>query len=266
MQKTLIALGMVALLVYAGACLALFLMQRSFIYFPRAVAALAAPKTSTLAVPGALLRVSERPVSGPRAVLYFGGNAEDVSASLPLLDQAFPGHALYLMHYRGYGGSTGTPTEDALVADALALYDRVAAGHADIVVIGRSLGSGVAVQLASRRKVAKLVLVTPFDSLAGLAAQQFPYFPVRWLLQDKYESWRHAPLVKAPTLILAAGHDEIIPAASTEALLSRFAPGRATRRVIEGAGHNSISDSPAYIAQLEWARQDDGQATTGRRP
>lgn len=254
MQKTLGIIMLAGIGIYLAACLGLFLVQRSFIYFPPPQAAIAAPATSTLTVPGALLVVSERPLPGRRAVIYLGGNAEDVSASLPLLARALPQHALYLPHYRGYAGSSGAPTEAALVADALQLFDKVAAAHPEVVVIGRSLGSGVALQVASRRPLAGLVLVTPFDSLRELAQQQFPVFPIGLLLRDKYESWRYAPQVKAPTLILAAGQDEIVPAASTRRLLSRFAPGVASMRVIEGAGHNSISEHAAYLSALRNAQ------------
>lgn len=254
MQRGLAVILLIAIAGYVAACLALFAFQRTFIYFPPAIPSFAAPKTSTLVVPGAQVLVSERPRPGPKAVIYLGGNAEDVSASLPLLDSAFPEHALYLMHYRGYLGSSGKPTEKALVSDALALFDRVAREHGEIVVIGRSLGSGVAVQVAALRPVSRLVLVTPFDSLGALAAQQFPVFPVRWLLSDKYESGKYAPRIKAPTLILMAEHDEIIPARSTQLLLSRFGNGVATMKVVPGAGHNSISDSAAYIAFLQLAR------------
>ena len=256
MQKTL---GMLLLLVitgYVAVCLVLFLAQRSFIYFPPQGAAVPAPKTSTLAVPGAAVRISERPLQGAKAVIYLGGNAEDVSASLPLLDSAFPDRALYLMHYRGYAGSSGKPTEEALVSDALALFDRISAQHSDIVVVGRSLGTGVAVRMATLRPASRLVLVTPYDSIGELAARQFPFFPVRWLLRDKYESGKYAPQVKAPTLILAAEHDEIIPARSTELLYSRFADGVASMEVVKGAGHNSISDSAAYISLLQRAGRD----------
>jgi pimeloyl-ACP methyl ester carboxylesterase len=177
-----------------------------------------------------------------------------VTGSLPLLDRAFPARALYLLHYRGFTGSTGSPSEQALVADALALYDRVAREHQDVMVIGRSLGTGVALQVASRRPVNRLVLVTPFDSLAALAAQQFPYFPVRWLLRDRYESAQYAARVTAPTLLIAAGQDEIIPARSTELLLTRFPEGVARMRVIAGVGHNTISESTAYIPALQSAQ------------
>jgi len=241
----LIALGS-----YAAACLALFLMQRSYIYYPPAMPMLEAPRTSTLGVPGAVVKVSERPLPGPKAVIYLGGNAEDVTMSLPLLDAAFPRQALYLLHYRAYLGSTGKPSEKANVADALALFDRVVAEHGEVTLIGRSLGSGIGVQVASQRPVKKLILVTPYDSLQEIAAAHFPYFPVRWLLQDKYESWRYAPRVTAPTLLLAAEHDEIIPARSTQQLLSRFPRGVATMTMIGGAGHNAISAMPAYLAAL----------------
>jgi pimeloyl-ACP methyl ester carboxylesterase len=254
MLKVLAVLLIAAMTAYAMACLGLFVFQRSFIYFPPREAAVSAPKVTTLAAPGAVLKVSERPREGGKAVIYLGGNAEDVSASLPLFERAFPEHALYLLHYRGYAGSTGSPTEKDLVQDALALYDRVATQHPEVVLVGRSLGTGVAVQVASRRPAHRLVLVTPYDSIAGIAVQQFRAFPVRLLLKDTYESGRYAPQVKAPTLILAASNDEVIPAWSTRLLVTRFAPGVASMTMIEGAGHNTISESSAYLAALASAR------------
>lgn len=194
--------------------------------------------------------MSTRPVDGPRALLYFGGNAEDVSRNLPGFSVAFPGSAIYLPHYRGYGGSSGSPSEEALFADGLTLFDEVHSRHPNIDVIGRSLGSGIAVYVASRRPVARLVLVTPFDSLQDLAAIQYPYIPVRWLLLDKFESWRYAPQVRAPTLILAAEHDEIVPRASTDLLLTRFKSGVASLRVLADTGHNTISYRTEYMQLL----------------
>lgn len=254
MQKTLTTILLLFLVLYAGACVILFVQQRSLIYFPPPQAAIQAPTVSTLTVPGALVNVSERPRAGGKALIYLGGNGEDVTMNLPQLGDIFPGHALYLLHYRGYTGSTGKPTEAALVADALLLFDRVAAAHPEVVLVGRSLGTAIALQVASRRRLHKLVLVTPFDSLAALAARQFPYFPVRWLLRDRYEAVQYAPQVKAPTLVIVAEHDEVIPAQSTARLLARFAAGVATRTVIAGAGHNTISERAAYREALAWAR------------
>ena len=255
MQKTLGIFLLLAIAIYAAACLTLFLLQRSFIYFPPIQAAIQAPRISTITVPGAQIKISERPHAGSKAIIYLGGNGEDVTMSLPMLDAAFPDHALYLLHYRGYSGSTGKPTEQALVADSLLLFDRVAAAHAEVVLIGRSLGSGIALQVASQRPVHKLVLVTPYDSLTALAERQFPYFPVRWLLRDRYDALHHAPQVKAPTLVIAARYDEVIPAQHTARLVARFANGLAAQTVIDGAGHNSISERPEYGQALQWARK-----------
>lgn len=142
------------------------------------------------------------------------------------------------MHYRGYGGSSGKPSEQALVADALALFDQLQSKYSDITVLGRSLGSGVAVQLAAQRKVTQLLLITPFDSLSALAQRQFPFFPVKWLLKDTYNSVAYAPDINSPTLILLAEQDEIIGRAHSEALYQAFAPGIATRKSYSG-NHNT---------------------------
>ena len=239
----------VVIIFYLGLCGVLFINQRNLIYFPQP-RSISSGTTLTLSVEDAQVLVTTRQRNGSKALLYFGGNAEDVSYSLPSLSNAFPDHAIYLLHYRGYGGSTGNPSEAALFADALVLFDKVHADHQTIVVVGRSLGSGVAVHLASLRPVARLVLVTPYDSLQALAAQQFPYFPVRWLLQDKYESWRYAERITVPTLVVAAEHDEVIPRANTEALYKRFRAGVASFQVVAGAGHNTISESTEYMRLL----------------
>ena len=247
MPRRMLTLAATIAAMYVGLCAALFAFQRSLIYFPQPRSLAAGAATIALPVDGGDVIVTVRPHSGPNALLYFGGNAEDVSYSLPGLAAAYPGHALYLMHYRGYGGSSGTPSEAALFADALALFDRIRAEHQDIVVVGRSLGSGVAAYLASLRPVGRLVLVTPYDSIQDLAVRQFPFFPVRWLLLDRFESWKYAAQVTAPTLLIAAEHDEVIPRASTERLLTRFRGGVAKLEVVPATSHNTISESPEYI-------------------
>lgn len=236
-------------LAYLGVCLLLFVVQRSLIYYPPPRTR-ASEEIERLTVNGATLAVVVRPLPGPRALLYFGGNAEDVAWSLPELAAAYPAHALFLPYYRGYGESEGSPTEAGLHADAEALFDRVHATHPEVVVVGRSLGSSIALRLATGRPVSRLVLITPFDSLAGVGQRAFPIFPVRWLLRDRYESWRWAPAVTVPTHLIAAERDEIVPAACTKRLLGAFPPGVATLTVVAGADHNSISESPDYLAAL----------------
>jgi pimeloyl-ACP methyl ester carboxylesterase len=239
MARTVTVFVAVLLLAYLALCAALFAYQRSLIYFPQ-------PRSW-----GGPATTQQLQVKDAELVLTFGGNAEDVSINLPSFSEAFPGHAIYLLHYRGYGGSTGSPTEASLQSDALALFDHVSKTHAEVAVIGRSLGSGVAVWVASQRPVSRLVLVTPYNSIQELAARRFPYFPISWLLVDKFESWKYAPQVTAPTLLISAEHDEVIPAASTGQLHARFKPGTAALKMLPGTSHNTVSEHPQYLALFQ---------------
>jgi uncharacterized protein len=250
MPRAILILAAIAAVIYVALCLALMLAQRSFIYYPQPKSAGDDGPTLTLNVDGERILVSTRTHIGPDAVIYFGGNAENVSGSLSTLAEAFPDRSLYAMNYRGYGGSTGKPSETAIIADALALFDRVHLDHPRIIVIGRSLGSGVAIHIASERPVERLVLITPFDSLLTIAAGQFGFFPLRWLMLDKFESWRYAPKIKIPTLLIAAENDEVIPYASTKSLYDRFLPSVASMKRLSGVGHNSISESPEYVPAI----------------
>jgi pimeloyl-ACP methyl ester carboxylesterase len=218
-----------ALVVYLGICLFFWLAQRSFIYMPRPETADHAGAVS-LPLPDATLRISQQSHNGPQALVYFGGNAEDVAFTIPELAAAFPDRAIYGLHYRGYCGSSGRPTEAGLRRDARTVFDMVHAKHDEIMVVGRSLGSSLAIQLAAERPVSRLVLIAPFASI----------------LHDKYESWRFAPGVSCPTLILAASEDELVPMADTMELFDGFAHGVAQLRIIDGADHNSLSDTAEF--------------------
>lgn len=249
-------LGIAAALVgalYLAVCTLLYLSQDSFIYYPvpRAVDA----PLVTLPRGDVDVLVSTRPAASEHAVVYFGGNAEDVSRALAPLAAAFPDAAVYAMHYRGYGGSGGEPSEQALVADGIALLRQVRQAHPRVTVVGRSLGSAVAVQVAASGPVERLVLVTPFNSMAGLAADRFPLFPTRLLLRDKYESWRHARRLVVPTTLVIAADDRIIPEWSSFKLADAFPPGVAEVVVIDDAGHNNVSGSPEYAAALGGDRE-----------
>jgi len=245
----LITVAAIAVL-YAVLCGAVFAFQRSLIYYPQPRSNREASTLMTLPVGTERVNVSTRPFAGPNAVVYFGGNAEDVSQDMPDMADAFPGRAIYLLHYPGYGGSSGSPSQQAIFTDALTLYDHVHAEHPNIIVIGRSLGSGVAVWIASQRPVVRLVLVTPYDSLADVAAQQYPFLPVRWLLRDKFESWRYAPQVTAPVRLIVAEDDELIPRSSSDRLRSRFREVAVSYVVVPDAGHNTIQDKSSYWTLL----------------
>ncbi|ROO08128.1 hypothetical protein BK673_16450 [Pseudomonas fluorescens] len=251
MSRTLMSLVALIVAVYLVLCAALFFFQRSLIYFPQPNAVTSADSQLTLSMPDAQVSVITRERVGPRALIYFGGNAEDVSRNLPEFAEAFPEYAVYLLNYRGFGGSGGSPSEAAIAEDALALFDQVYASHTQVSLIGRSLGSGVAVRLASQRPVQNLILVTPYNSLEEIAARQYPWVPVKWLLKDRFESGKYAAHIRVPTLLLAASDDEVIPRASTQRLLENFPQGVAVLRVVPDSGHNSISDRKQY---LQWMK------------
>ncbi len=185
------------------------------------------------------------------AVLYFGGNAENVVFTAPEFIELFPDHTLYLVNYRGYGGSTGQPVERALYADAEAIFDALIPAHRHIAIIGKSLGSGVASWLASVRDIKQLVLVTPYDSIANLAAASYPIFPVQWILQDKYDSVGRASLIRAQTLVIVAQNDRIIPRPHSDNLVAAFPPEQIKVETINNSDHNSITHDAAYYHALK---------------
>ncbi|MEM9057079.1 MAG: hypothetical protein AAGD86_06360, partial [Pseudomonadota bacterium] len=186
----------------------------------------------------------------PNAVVYFGGNAEDVSTSVDELGAALPEHALYAVHYRGYGGSSGTPSEQGLYHDALVVFDYVAERHETVAVIGRSLGSGVATKVAVERDVERLVLVTPFDSISRLAQARFPWLPIGLLLKHRFDSLGRAAAVHCPTLVIVATDDEVIPRKHTDALVSALNNTAPTVVELHGEGHNTVSAAPRYATAL----------------
>lgn len=237
-----------AVIVWLLACTFLFVVQRKLLYMPQP-RHLTAPLLQLQSDAGpVLVSVQDRP--GADALIYFGGNAEDVSQILPKLAQSFPDRALYLLHYRGFGGSAGEPTQEALVADALALFDLVRQKHVQVGVIGRSLGSGVAMQLAAVRPVARIALITPFASVTSVAEYSYPWMPVRWLLKDQFDSAAIAQKVTAPCQVLLAGQDQVVPLDSSRQLLRSFARPPVVR-IFQNADHNDIATAPDYFPVLK---------------
>lgn len=181
-----------------------------------------------------------------KAVIYFGGNAEPVGYNADPMKELLPEQTIYLVNYRGYGGSTGTPSEKALFNDALTVYDNIKKDHKSISVIGRSLGSGVACFLASKRDLKKIVLVTPFDSIKNVARSSFPIYPMGILLKDKFESAKRVKDIETPTLIIIAGRDQVIPNERSIALAKSFRKKVLTVETIQEADHNDISTFKRY--------------------
>jgi len=248
-------LVVVVLVVAGGLVAALYALQDQMLFFPRPLVG-AAPSGShvesveIVAEDGIRLRgwLVKSEQSPAPLIVYFGGNAEEVSW-LAATGAERSGWSMLLMNYRGYGHSEGRPSEGRLFADAVRIYDW-AAGRAGvdarrIVGMGRSLGSAVAIYLATQRPLAGLVLVTPFDSITAVAQRHYPFLPVRWLLRHPFDSLSRAGAITVPTLMLVAGRDTIIPPVHARRLYERW-PG--PKRWIEfpGADHDTISSEPGY--------------------
>jgi uncharacterized protein len=234
---------------------ALYFLQERLLFYPRpvpettrALIAQASPAAESLFIhaPDGT-RLHAWYLKGAPLVLYFGGNAEEVSWMLPRAARNVPGSGWLLVDYRGYGSSEGSPSEKHLAADALLWYDH-ARQHLqarDILLFGRSLGSGVAVQVARARPVAGVMLVAPFDSMVSLGQHHYPFLPVSWMLKHPFDSLAHAPAIGAPLLCLVAERDEIIPVVHSKRLYDAW--GGSKRWVeLRGAGHNSTDDAPAF--------------------
>lgn len=251
-------LAVVAAAGYIAVVIIVWTLQDRMIFLPQPAGAETVPlprgwsrdEVRFSTVDGVTLHASLiRPPGAPAPVImYFGGNAEDVSYLAELADH-YGRFALLLPYYRGYGLSGGTPHESHLFADALLVYDAIVKRpdiQGKIVHLhGRSLGSGVAVFLATKRPVASIVLTTPYDSLANVAADIYPFLPVSLLLRHKFDSLSRAAEVKVPVLFLVAEEDRVIPPKHSERLYEAWA-GPKTWKVYAGCDHNNVSDAPGY--------------------
>ena len=194
---------------------------------------------------GWLVKATPTQTAAP-LLIYFGGNAEEVSWLASSAGQ-YAGWSLLLVNYRGYGRSEGKPGEAELFADALQIYDYAArrAGDGRVAVMGRSLGSGVAVYLASQRPVAGVILVSPYDSVESVAKGVYPFLPISLMLKHRFDSLARAPGVKAPLLCLVASADRVIPRPHSERLYAAWGGPRQWRE-IRPADHDSLAGEPDY--------------------
>jgi len=176
-----------------------------------------------------------------------------VTAYAEHVAEVYGERAVLLVNYRGYGASGGRPGERALVADAAELYDW-ASRHpridaARIALHGRSLGSGVAVQLAAARTVKCVVLTSPFASARAVAAEMYPWLPVSLLMRHPFDSAAYAPRLRVPLMVLVGENDTLI--APRHSLKLAAAWGGPVERVsLPGFGHNDIDVHPRYAASI----------------
>jgi pimeloyl-ACP methyl ester carboxylesterase len=255
MTKMIIETVKILVVLFVGATLLLYLFQGRMIFFPQPTA----PQNQSRYA-GNEIRLHHGDVTltgwffkneigpGHPLVVYYGGNAEDVTLNFADLGR-FSAQSFLFMNYRGYGGSDGTPSEAALLSDALFVIDHLLATEgidpAHVVVMGRSLGSGVAVHVAAKRKVGGVILVTPFDSLVNVARSHYPIFPVGLMLKHRFDSAALAPGITTPALFLTASHDQVVPVRFAKKLESVWG-GPVTTVSVKGTDHNTIETSPVY--------------------
>jgi fermentation-respiration switch protein FrsA (DUF1100 family) len=166
------------------------------------------------------------------------------------------GWGVCMMSYRGYSGSKGSPTETANVADARLAYGALVQDGVDpasIILYGESLGSGVAVRLATERPTGGLILDAPYTSILEVAEQAYPFLPVRHFLKDRYESRNYIGQVRTPLLILHGELDPVIPVAMGRELLQLAnEPKRLVTFPFAGHSNIYVDGNPALDAVRAW--------------
>lgn len=185
-------------------------------------------------------------------LIYYGGNAEEISWNIDPLRQL--DCSTLLINYRGYGTSSGKPSETTLKEDALWLLDQISQQQSiplqQIVVMGRSLGSGIATYVAAERPIAAVILITAFDSFPALARAHYPRVPLGWLMKHRFESDLLAPGISQPLLNLIAGLDRTVPAAHAQRLGSLW-QGLVTTKKFPQADHINISEQADYWPSIQ---------------
>jgi len=264
-MSLLVKIAVFALCAYAAILLAAYLGQRRLMYFPDRARTLPAE----VGLPGVEERALRTPDGarvmawygkarpGEPTLLYFHGNAGSLAARAERIRRFMgEGWGVYMMTYRGYGGGTGSPSETANVADARLAYGALVLEGVDpasIVLYGESLGSGVAVRLATERPAAGIILDAPYTSIVEIAAQAYPFLPVRYVLRDRYESEKYIGQVRMPLLILHGERDPVIPVAMGRQLM-RLANEPKRLATFPRAGHSDIyiDGNPALDAVRKW--------------
>jgi len=273
-MSLVLKLAAAALCAWALIALAAYLGQRRLMYIPDrhrtppSAVGLATVEERTLRTPDGAIVVAwyGRARPGKPTLLYFHGNAGGLAARAERIRRFMgEGWGVYMMSYRGYSGGTGSPSETANVADARLAYGALlleGVEPASVILYGESLGTGVAVRIATERKVAGVILDAPFTSMVDLAAQIYPFLPVRLFLADRYETRNYIGQVHVPVLVLHGERDQVVPVVMGRELfglanepkrLAVFRDGGHSDLYLEGNGALEVVRS--WIGELERASQ-----------
>jgi uncharacterized protein len=258
LSRAMMGLAAAALCLYVGFAALLYFTQRSLMYFP--------DTSHTTPAQAGLPRAEEVPLTtsdgehifawhvapadGKPVILYFHGNGGALHYRVARFDKLISdGIGLVAVEYRGYGGSSGSPSERGLIADAEAGYAFAAARYSvsQIVVWGESLGTGVAVALAAEKPVGRVILEAPFTSAVAVGEKRYWCMPVRLLMKDQFHSDERIAKVTAPLLILHGVKDQTVPFAEGEQLFTLANKPKHIVKFLDG-GHEDLDNNGALIA------------------
>jgi len=197
---------------------------------------------------------ADAPAKKKTLLLGFGGNGWNGQDVAEYLHELFPDLDVVAFHYRGYAPSAGSPSAEALIADAPLVYDFVVKQVRPdrIIAVGFSIGSGIAAELAAKRRLDGLILVTPFDSLKAVAQSMYPWLPIGPFFDHEIDTASAIAAVQTPVAIIAAERDEIVPSERTAELRGRV-PQLRFDRTIARAGHNDIYARSDFHAAMREA-------------
>jgi fermentation-respiration switch protein FrsA (DUF1100 family) len=261
-MKTLL---IAAISIYLSLCAFMYFAQRGLMYFPDrlrtapADAGLPEAKEEKLVTAdGETIIVWHIPPLDETkpVVVYFHGNGGALNLRVQRFAKlALEGIGVVGVSYRGYGGSSGTPTEDGLIADGVAAYEFASKLYtpARVALWGESLGSGIAVAVASEAPVARLVLESPFTSAVDVGASVYSFLPVRLLMKDQFRSDLRIKNVKAPILILHGERDSVVPIAFGERLFAMITGEKKFAR-FKGGEHYDLDRHGGLQSAIEFLK------------
>jgi uncharacterized protein len=262
---------------YAGVVALLYLLQTSLVFpgsylpsqrlnSPRVPERLELPASGGAILHGMLFPGARNDAD---VLIGFGGNAQDAELLGQDLAADFPELNVVVFHYRGYGPSTGKPSEAAVLADALIIHDAMVARirPARVYAIGISLGSAVAAYLSKERRLAGVILVTPFDSVEAIAKESYFWVPVGLLLRHRFPAIAFMTGNPTATAVIAAAEDRVVKPHRTKALIARL-DNLVFQATLQDAGHETLYELPAYKTTLQTAfaaLRDAGARAADRR-
>jgi esterase/lipase len=239
MKKILINLFKIVFTIYALLLILLYIFQRDLLFIPQ--------KYITHKYSEQIFINNNQKINiitlneGKKdAIIYFGGNEENVVLNAPYFKKSFPNHTIYMFEYPSYGKSTGKATQENIFENSKLIFDKIQSKHQNISTIGRSLGTGVAIYLASKKPIYKLALITPYDTITNIAKDRYPIFPISFLIKDPFNSLKYITNIKSDILILLASSDKVIKHKFSYNLINHISKNKSIIKTIPKTTHSTI--------------------------